>query len=406
MRTLLILTIATLSATTAGAQEWPRFRGPNGNGFADARLPASWSEKDYLWKVALPGQGHSSPVLWDKRIFVTSAERGTGRRLVLCLAAEDGRTLWTRDFTDSAYKMHQRNSSATSTPAVDADHVYVAWATPEQYLVLALDHAGQTVWQKDLGPYKSQHGFGVSPVVFEDIVVVADEADGDGALVALDRRTGAVRWQVPRHGKNATYSTPCVFQPAGRPAELIFTNWQHGITAVEPRTGKVTWEISVFEPSKPERAIASPVVAGDLVLGTCGFVTAQKHLVAVRPEAGGKVKEVWRVEKAVAYLPTPLVLGERIFLCSERGVVSWLEAATGKVLWQERLDGEYSASPVCAGTNIYCIANDGDVTVLAASDKYHFLARNRLGAPTQSTPALAGGRMYLRTASHLICVGQ
>ncbi len=395
-----------LLASTGQAQEWPRFRGPNGTGIGGAvDVPASWSEKDYRWKAALPGQGYSSPVLWGERIFLTAAERGSGRRLVLCLAAGDGKTLWSRTLDGASYHTHKRNGYATSTPGVDADHLYVLWATPEQYLVMALDHAGQTKWEKDLGPYKSQHGFGVSPIVFEDLVVVANEGDGNGALVALDRHTGAVRWQVPRHGKNATYSTPCVLQRPGRPAELIFTNWQHGITAVEAPTGKVAWEISAFEPNKQERAIASPVVAGDLVLGTCGFVTAQKHLVAVRPEGSGAVKEVWRLEKAVSYLPTPLVKGERVFLCSERGVASCLDVKTGEVLWQERLDGEYSASPVCAGERLYCVSNDGDVMVLAASDRFQLLARNRLGAPTQCTPAIAGGRLYFRTASHLVCVG-
>lgn len=407
MRSCMIGAVAALVlVATAGGQEWPRFRGVNGTGLGEApNLPATWTDKDYRWKVALPSQANSSPVLWGERIFVTAAERGTGRRLILCLAADDGRTLWSRTFEASAYPTHKRNSLATSTPAVDADCVYLAWATPEQYLVMALDHAGQTVWQKDLGPYKSQHGFGASPIVFEDLVVVTNEADGDGFLAALDRRSGEIRWRVARHGKNATYSTPCIFQLKGRPAEIIFTNWQHGITAIDGRSGKLAWEISAFEPNKQERAIASPVVAGDLVLGTCGFVTAQKHMVAVRPDGAGGVKEVWRLEKAVSYLPTPLVKGERIFLCSERGVASWLDAASGKLLWQERLDSDFSASPVCAGDRLYCVSNDGDVTVLAAADEYRFLGRSRLGAPTQSTPAIAGGRIYFRTASHLLCLG-
>jgi outer membrane protein assembly factor BamB len=283
--------IALLPASIGGAQEWSRFRGPNGTGLGSAiDVPDAWSEKDFLWKVALPGGGYSSPVLWGKHVFVTAAEPGSGRRLALCLAVADGRTLWSRAFEGASYRTHKRNSYATATPAVDADHLYVIWATPDNYAVVALDRAGQTVWQRDLGPYKSQHGFGASPIVFEDLVVVPNEADGTGALVALDRRTGAVRWQVPRHGKNATYSTPCVLQRPGRPAELIFTNWQHGITGIEARSGKLAWEISTFEPTKPERAIASPVIAGDLVLGTCGFVTAQKHFVAVRPEGAHAVK--------------------------------------------------------------------------------------------------------------------
>src|SRR5207247_8935916 len=122
-----------------------------------------------------------------------------------------------------------------------------------------------------------------SPVVFQGLVMVGDEQDGDGSLVALSAADGKIRWRIPRHGKNATYSTPCVFQSAGLPPQVIFTNWQHGITSVNPASGSTNWELSVFEVDKSERAIVSPIVAGDFVLGTCGFVTAQKHLVAVHP---------------------------------------------------------------------------------------------------------------------------
>jgi outer membrane protein assembly factor BamB len=250
-------------AADLSAQEWPRFRGPNGSGLGPAvDVPSAWTDKDYAWKVKLAGAGYSSPVLWGDKIFVTA---GTAeRRLVLCIDARDGHTLWTHDTPGSSYRLHKRNSYATSTPAADDRHVYVCWVTPAQFLVSALDHKGHPVWEKDLGSYPSQHGFGASPIVFDDMVIVAREQDGNGILVALDSRTGSIRWQVPRHGKNATYSTPCVYQPPGQAPALIFTNWQHGITAVDPHSGKVAWETSVFEPEKQERAIASPVVAGDL----------------------------------------------------------------------------------------------------------------------------------------------
>jgi outer membrane protein assembly factor BamB len=236
-------------------------------------------------------------------------------------------------------------------------------------------------------------------------LILANEQDGGGSLLGLETATGKIRWQIPRKSGNATYATPCVYQAGSRPAEIIFTNWQHGITAVEPRSGKISWEISAFEPSMPERSIASPIVVGDMVLGTCGFVTAQKHHVAVRPGDGGKAKEIWRLEKAVSYLGTPLVKGPWIFLFSEKGIGSCLEAKSGKVLWQERLDGNFSSSAVCAGDHIYCPGDDGQVVVIAAKDKFQLLARNPLGEATQSTPAIAQGRMFFRTTGHLICVG-
>src|SRR5262249_16746741 len=145
---------------------------------------------------------------------------------------------------------------------------------------------------------------------------------------------------------------------------------------------------------------ASPIIAGELVIGTCGFVTAQKHFVAVRPTADGQVKEVWRIEKAVAYLPTPLVQDGRIYCCSELRILTCIKAASGKQNWQDRLEGQFSASPVCAGSAIYCTSNDGDVFVVATGDQFKLLARNKLGEGTQCTPAIAQGRMIIRTDGH------
>jgi outer membrane protein assembly factor BamB len=400
--------LLTVFVAGADAQEWARFRGPNGSGISPATLPARFSDKDYLWKVELPGLGHSSPILWGERIFVTAASK-TGKRLVLCLDAVSGKTHWTHESDGGKYHTHRRNTFATATPCADEKHVYVTWATPGQYIVQALDHEGRSKWQTDLGPYKSQHGMGVSPVVVGDLVIVPGDMDGKGGfLAALERDTGKVRWKTPRQSGNATYATPCLYQPQGRTPQLIFTNWKHGVTAIDPATGKVEWELSVFEPNRPERSIASPVVAGDLLLGTCGFVTAQKHLVAVRPgdlAQGVKPKEAWRIEKAVSYLPTPLVKDGLVFLCSEQGVATCLDRATGKTLWQERLEGKFSASPVCAGERIFCVSDAGDVYVLAPTRKFQLLARNALGETVQATPAIANGRMYFRTARHLIAVG-
>lgn len=250
IRLLSFLITVTAAAHTLEADEqpnWPRFRGDNGDGIGDlANPPAMWTESDFAWRTELPGSGYSSPVVWGERLFVTSADATTGERFVLCLDASSGRTLWTMRFPGSTYHTHARNSYATSTPAVDAKHVYCCWAVPENYSVMALDHDGKLVWETPLGPYKSQHGFGASPIVVQDMVIVGDEQDGSGSLVALSAADGAIRWRVPRRGKNATYSTPCVFQPHQQPPQVIFTNWQHGITSVDPAAGTKNWELSVF----------------------------------------------------------------------------------------------------------------------------------------------------------------
>lgn len=402
---LYTLSVLLLIAAVSPAQEWSRFRGPNGSGVSETSLPTKWTDKERLWKTALTGTGHSSPVLWGEKIFLTSGDPKTGKRIVSCFAAKDGSKAWEKTFESEAYHTHQRNSFATSTPVVDADRLYVCWATPKQLTVQALRHDGTPVWQKDLGAFRSQHGFGVSPIRHDDLLILPNDQDKSGSLLALDAATGELRWTLPRNPKNATYSTPCVYQTDDRPAEIIVTNWQHGITAVDPKTGKVNWEISVFNTNTQERAIASPIVAGDLIIGTCGFVTGTKHHVAVRIE-NGKPKEAWRIERQVSYLPTPILKGDRVYLMSEQGWATCLDRKTGKEVWQERIGGGFSASPVCAGDYIYCIANDGQVHVLKAGDAYERVAKNDLGEGTQATPAIANGRMFIRTEKSLICIGK
>lgn len=403
-----VMTIALWTAVALGqalmAEDWMRFRGPNGAGVSDATLPTTWTDKDYRWKSKLPGVGHSSPVLARGKVFVTSGDPKSGQRILSCLNTKDGKLLWSAESDARIYKIHKRNSHATSTPVVDGERVYVAWATPEKLLAEAFDHSGKRVWQADLGPFKSQHGYGVSLILVGDLLIVPSDQDDGGAIIGLEAATGKVRWRTPRGSKNATYSTPCVFQAGQRPAELIFTNWQLGITGLDPLTGKMNWGISVFDTTTQERSIASPVVAGDLVLGTCGFVTGKKHLVAIRPGADGP-KEVWRLEKAVSYLPTPLVKGDRVFLCSELGMASCLDLKTGSLIWQERLPANFSASPVCAGQHVYCVSNEGEVFVFEAADKFKLLAKNTLGEPTQSTPAIADGCIFFRTDKHVFCLG-
>jgi outer membrane protein assembly factor BamB len=392
----------------AAAQEWTRFRGPNGSGVSDATtIPVKWTDADYNWKIELPGEGISAPVLWGEKLFVTSADAAAGKRWLLCINADDGKTLWSREFTFNSYKKHGNNTYATSTPAADAERVYALWQSKEASELVALDHAGRDVWRFDLGPFQGGHGGGISPIVHEDLVILQNDQEGPSYLVALDAASGKVRWKLDRTTDRASYATPCVYERPGRPAEIIFTEWKQGITAVDAKTGKQTWQIEVFG-DETERAISSPIVAGDLVIGTCGFVTAKKHTVAVRPEdtaAGVEVKEVFRFERQVAYLPSSLVYNGLLFCWSEQGIVTCLSATTGEQIWQQRVGGKYSSSPVCAGGKLYNIDEDGTLIVLAAADEFEELARNDLGEGSRSTPAIANGRIYLRTFSKLMSLG-
>jgi len=406
---LATLAVCCIHFASAAADHWPRFRGPNGAGVSDVKsIPAEWSEQDYRWVADIPGEGHSSPIIWGQRVFVTSADAAAGRRYLLCFHTATGRRLWQREFPFSKHKKHHNNSFATSTPCCDSERVYALWQSSADGCRLhAFNHEGAPQWQADLGDFRGGHGPAVSPVVYDDMVIVANDQDGESSLLAFDARTGRRRWAVPRDSGRTQYSTPCVFRMEGRDPELIFTDMHHGITAVDPQTGSVNWEISVFGTFK-QRAIASPVVTDDLVIGLSGFTTAEKNAVAVRPvgtERETTAEELWRVSRSVPHLPTPIIHGQRMFLWTDRGgIVTCVDIADGSTVWQKRIGGNFSASPICVDGKIYCADDGGAVYVIAAADQFKLLAKNDLGHPTRATGAVGDGALFFRTYSKLFCI--
>jgi len=417
MRSILVslcLLGVNISATLQ-AQEWTRFRGPNGTGVSlSQKIPAKWTDKNQQWKVQLPGLGHSSPVVWGDKVFLLSANPQDATRYVLGYSAVDGRQLWVRTYASTAHHLHERSSYASCTPAVDSERVYVAWSTPEQTLLKAFDHDGNEEWSVDLGRWVSQHGFGTSPIVYGEMVILhdsqqADQLDpgvqpGESFMLAFDRRTGRELWRTPLVSKNVCYSVPFIFQPpSGRP-ELVCTSTGNGVFSLDPRTGEENWSIDVFQ----MRTVNSPIFAGGHIFGSTGSgAYSSNYIVAVKP---GKQAEVAFELKNGAdfkapYVPCLIAKDNNVFLFYDRGFASCIDASSGKIHWFERTGGAFSGSPVMAGDRIYCIDEEGDVWVIAADPtKYRLLAKNALGEPSRSTPAISGDKMFLRTESHLICI--
>jgi len=396
---------------TVDGQQWNRFRGPNGSGVSETTtIPVRWSDTDYNWITLLPGRGHSSPVSWDKRIFVTSADPAADQRYLLCIDSNDGSVLWKKTYPLHTFKRNKRNSFASHTPAVDAKHVYTIWQSSSNSRLVALDHDGGQVWEYPLGNYTGGHGPGISPIVHEDLVIICNDQEkgGNSFLVALDVASGKPRWKIDRPSDRACYSTPCVYQQPGQPATIIFTHSYRGISGVDAASGSMLWEIDVFG-THNQRAIGSPVVDGDLVIGSSGFTTGIKNVVAVRPRReaeNGTVTEIYRIASSVPHIPSPLVHNGLLFLWSDIGVVSCFDSKTGKLHWHGRVGGNYQGSPICVGGRLYCIDQDGVVVVVNATAKgLKILARNELGEASSATPAVIGGRMYLRTQSQLFSIG-
>lgn len=400
---------AAILVGSAAADEWTRFRGPNGSGISHATtIPTTWGDDDYNWKIKLPGQGHSSPVIWGERLFVTSADLKQGKRFLLCINVDDGKTLWTREYPLMKFKKHKGNTYASTTPAVDEQHVYVLWQSRKSSSLVALGHDGEAKWKADLGPYKSGHGTGSSPIIHDGMVVVCNDHDADSFLVAFQANSGKVKWKVPRSGDRACYSTPCIFRRPGLPAEIIFTHSFRGITGVNAITGKTAWEIDVFGTHK-QRAVGSPIIYKDLVIGSSGFTTAEKNVVAVRPTSRSdkrEVKEVYRITQPAPHVPTPLVYAGRLYLWNDRGILTCVNADNGEAEWHGRVGGTYYGSPVCVNGYLYAVDADGNVAVVKTGDKLQKVAKVPLGETCRATPAVSGGRMYLRTVSHLFSLGK
>jgi outer membrane protein assembly factor BamB len=370
-----------------------------------AAIPVTWTASDYNWRVKLPGAGYSSPVIWGSRVFVSSAIEENATRILRCLRTADGNSVWERSFESRTHPKHSFNSYASSSPAVDQDHVYFAWTTPEHFFVTALKQEdGGEAWRRDLGPHVSQHGFGTSPILFDDMVILANDQDGKSFIVALDRRSGEIRWKADRRTKKAAFSTPCLYRPEGGAAQLILTSWAHGIDSLDPYTGKQNWELGVFG----YRCVGSPMLASGLIFASCGEGGVGRQMFAVRPgnPARGIEPEVaYEIKESRPYVCTPVAYGDLLFSWYDKGIVTCLHAPTGEIRWQERIGGWFFGSPVRVDDRIYCVSRQGEVAVLAASDTFKLLGRIDLDEPSHSTPAIADGVMYLRTTSHLMAIG-
>ena len=393
----------------AAEGEWTRFRGPNGCGVGKASgIPETWTERDYNWKIGLPGKGFSSPVIWDDRLYVTSTIEEQTTFIVLCLSTIDGSVRWKQQFKVKPHPKYKANCDASASPAVDKDRVYVVWATPDEHVVRALDQRhGTELWQRDLGPFVAEDGFGTSPMLVSDLVVLSNDQDpgGKSSIVALDRKTGGIRWQVERESKKATFSTPCLFQPEGGRPQVIVLSCAHGITSLDPAGGATNWALGdVFK----LRTTGSPLVVSGMIFASNGAGKSGKYLVAVQPgvpEQGLLPKVLYQINQAAPYVITPVAKWPLIFLWSDRGIVTCIDGPSGKLHWRERVGGEYLGSPIRVDNRIFCISNSGELVVLAAAEQFKVLARVDLGEPSHSTPAVANGTMYLRTLSHLMSLG-
>jgi outer membrane protein assembly factor BamB len=402
-------------AVPAGADDahWSRFRGPNGEGkAAESDIPVQWTEQSFLWKVPVPGLGNSSPVIWGQRLFMQSASKDGKERLLLCLSTVDGKTIWAQKVPGELVRkpaVHDKNSLASSTPAVDGERVFAYFWDGHNVSLHAFAMAdGKPLWERELGSFTSQHGPATSPMVYQNIVFLANDQDGAAELMAFNAATGKDVWRAKRQAFRACYSVPLLFEKPGQPVELIVGSTA-GLTSYEPQTGKVNWSWSSWPwLNMPLRMVASPVYTQGMFIASTGDGSGERNTTAIRPDGKGTLTPettVWSKTKVLPYVPNVLTLGEHLYFVTDLGIACCMVARTGEVVWSERLGGNFSSSPIMIGDKIYIAGEDGTVHVFRAAPRFERLAKNALEDGVIATPAVSDHRLFVRTKTHLYCIG-
>jgi outer membrane protein assembly factor BamB len=412
-RSLPLALAILLAAAAPAASDWTRFRGPNGTGVADDKdIPVEFTNKTILWKVELP-PGHSSPVVYKDHIYVEANSKDAKERMLLCLSTKDGEVLWKKTVAakPAAPKgkkglIHAMNSYSSASPGVDAERVYAVFWDNANLLLHAYSHSGEQLWTKDLGPFSSEHGPGNSPIPMGDKVIFANEQDGKSVLLVLEGKSGNVVWSDERPAYRACYSAPMLRDmPAGQGKELLVVSTM-AITGYDFDSGSKHWNYEPkFAAKSPLRTASSPVLVGNLLIAGGGDGGGPRHTFAVRI-ADGKATLAWENKKDFPYVPSILARGKYLYFVNDKGSAGCFEVETGNKVWLERLEGEFTSSPILIDGKIYAANHDGDVFVIAAEPKFQLLAKNSLGELVRATPAVADGRLYIRGERHLFCIGK
>ncbi|MEM1294971.1 MAG: PQQ-binding-like beta-propeller repeat protein [Verrucomicrobiota bacterium] len=404
-----------ISGATISAQEWSRFRGPGGSGISKtATIPAKFTTVDYEWLVALPGVGHSSPVIWGEQLFLTVVTGGTQRQII-SYNTEDGSKNWSWESDFVPHNKHRDNEFASSTPCLDQDHLYVFWTSDEQAEAIALTHDGKPAWQKSLGTFAGDHGSATSPILVKGGVFVFwdDLNNTQSEFALLNPADGSEIWRKlidwDDRQLKSTYSTPVLYLNSKGKEEIIITSQPFGMLSLDPENGDELWR---YDHGFKARTVGSPVIAKGVIFATWGSGNGAKDHVAVVPGSetkNGQAKVAWRWDhnKGLPYVPTPLYRDGLLFFLKDDGLLQVVKADTGDIVHgPTRIGGRFFSNPILVDDKIYCGSRDrNEMVVIKASEDYDVIARNQLDSGVNATPAVANGKMFIRTNESLIAIG-
>ncbi|HEV8482214.1 MAG TPA: PQQ-binding-like beta-propeller repeat protein [Blastocatellia bacterium] len=414
-RTIPAILLVLHCVIAQGGDDWPQFRGPEGNGHSDARdLPLNWSEtKNVVWKTPIHGRGWSSPVIYGSQVWLTTATPDGRKLYALCLDRNTGRIIQDLklfDVADPQYA-HPFNSYASPTPVIEPGRVYVTFGSAGTACIDTKSF--RVLWERRDIECNHFRGAGSSPIVFQDLMIMNFDGSDQQFVIALDKRTGKTVWRTKRsidfqdleaNGKPAAdgdfrkgFATPQVTMINGR-WELISLG-SKAAYSYNPFNGQELWRV---EERSQHSASTRPVIGHGMIFYPTGFSTGQ--LFAVRTGGNGLITDThvaWKLKRGVSNKPSILLVDDLIFMINDTGIASCIEAKSGEVIWQKRIGGEYSASPVYAEGRVWLFSEDGKTSVIRSGRNFELLAENQLDEGFLSSPAIANNAFYLRTRTHL-----
>lgn len=417
MRSLLLSVMLVAIGSDAGrADNWPQFRGPNTQGrSSEANVPLHWSlTENVAWQTEVPGESWSSPIVWNEHVFVTTATEAGESCRVLALDRKSGRILWNKEvFRQVPRRKESRNSYATPTPVTDGERVIACFGDGS---FVALDFKGEVLWTNRDHKFYSQHGLGSSPILHDGLVIMSLDASSDGDdkklgwqtpwdrsyVLALDARTGRERWRGQRGLSRISHGSPGIWTHDG--VAQVITEAGDVVQGFNARTGERIWTSEVLGEGK-----APSVVLGDGLVFTSGGWGGRESIKAFRLGGSGDLKEtnlVWEQKKGMPKVPSMIHIAPHLFTITDGGIATCLTDGTGEIVWQERIGGNFSASPVAAAGRIYFLSDAAETTVIAAAPGFKVLAKNPLQGKAQASPAISQGLIFIRTDDRLFCVGK
>lgn len=419
---MVLLGVVVMTGAAARAENWPGFRGPTGQGISTEKsLPVKWGPgENVAWKTRIGSWGWSSPIVWENRVFLTgTSEDGTSCH-VIGVDRDSGRIAWDVEvFRQTPTRKEGKNSYATPTPVTDGQRVYAFFG---QGGAAALGFDGQVLWKNTDGSYYSQHGLGASPILYKDLVLMPwDWSTREGPdprlgwqipwdrsyVLALDCRSGRERYKAMRGMSRIGHMTPRIVEVDGKP-QLVSAAGDV-IEGFDPDTGQRIWWVH----TGGEGVVPSPVFGDGMVFSSSGFPTAvgreeiHAALRAFRLGGHGDVTTrnfVWEQKKAVPMIPSPLLADHLLYSIKEDGTLLCLDDTDGRIIYRQRLEGTYDASPLYVDGKIYFLSDDGNTTVIEAGREFRQLAYNELHEPCQASMAASNGRLFIRTRDNLYCI--